>query len=258
MFTTSSSSHQENTTDTRDLRDSLNSSAPIAPSATSAPNPTSAPLDLRENHSPTGECADSATPDLKRHTNTNREMILTVATGGICLALSFVLSQIRLFSMPQGGSITPASMLPIFFFALCFGAKKGYAVAFLFSLLQLFGGYFVHPAQILLDYILAFTALGTAGLFAAPVAKRLAASNPLDRLKMVPFWRIILAVILSCALRCLGHVLAGVIFFAEYAGEQNVWAYSIAYNGSFIATEAGITCALLVGISAGLGILHKK
>lgn len=187
----------------------------------------------------------------------NREMILTVAMGGICLALSFVLSQIKLFNMPQGGTITPASMLPLIFFALCFGAPKAYCVAFLFSLLQLLGGYFVHPAQVLLDYILAFTALGTAGLFAAGKAKRLATNNALTRLKMVPFWRIILAVLLSCALRCACHVLAGVIFFAEYAGEQNVWIYSIAYNGSFIAVEAAITCALLVGISAGLGMLRR-
>ena len=187
----------------------------------------------------------------------NREMILTVAMGGICLALSFVLSQIKLFNMPQGGTITPASMLPLIFFALCFGAPKAYCVAFLFSLLQLLGGYFVHPAQVLLDYILAFTTLGTAGLFAAGKTKRLATTNALTRLKMVPFWRIILAVLLSCALRCACHVLAGVIFFAEYAGEQNVWIYSIAYNGSFIAVEAAITCTLLVGISAGLGMLRR-
>lgn len=208
---------------------------------------------------PNAERATSRGTELNRaqRSQRNREMILTVAMGGICLALSFVLSQIKLFNMPQGGTITPASMLPLIFFALCFGAPKAYCVAFLFSLLQLLGGYFVHPAQVLLDYILAFTALGTAGLFAAGKAKRLATTNALTRLKMVPFWRIILAVLLSCALRCACHVLAGVIFFAEYAGEQNVWIYSIAYNGSFIAVEAAITCALLVGISAGLGMLRR-
>ena len=53
--------------------------------------------------------------------NQRREMILAIATGGVCIALSFVLSQIKLFEMPQGGSVTPASMLPILFFCLCFG-----------------------------------------------------------------------------------------------------------------------------------------
>lgn len=235
----------------------------MSTTSSSSSNSTT-PQDSRAGQSasltaPNAERATSRGTELSRaqRSQRNREMILTVAMGGICLALSFVLSQIKLFNMPQGGTITPASMLPLIFFALCFGAPKAYCVAFLFSLLQLLGGYFVHPAQVLLDYILAFTALGTAGLFAAGKAKRLATTNALTRLKMVPFWRIILAVLLSCALRCACHVLAGVIFFAEYAGEQNVWIYSIAYNGSFIAAEAAITCALLVGISAGLGMLHR-
>lgn len=235
----------------------------MSTTSSSSSNSTT-PQDSRAGQSasltaPNTERATSRGTELSRaqRSQRNREMILTVAMGGICLALSFVLSQIKLFNMPQGGTITPASMLPLIFFALCFGAPKAYCVAFLFSLLQLLGGYFVHPAQVLLDYILAFTVLGTAGLFAAGKAKRLATTNALTRLKMVPFWRIILAVLLSCALRCACHVLAGVIFFAEYAGEQNVWIYSIAYNGSFIAVEAAITCALLVGISAGLGMLRR-
>ena len=235
----------------------------MSTTSSSSSNSTT-PQDSRAGQSasltaPNAERATSRGTEFSRaqRSQRNREMILTVAMGGICLALSFVLSQIKLFNMPQGGTITPASMLPLIFFALCFGAPKAYCVAFLFSLLQLLGGYFVHPAQVLLDYILAFTTLGTAGLFAAGKAKRLATTNALTRLKMVPFWRIILAVLLSCALRCACHVLAGVIFFAEYAGEQNVWIYSIAYNGSFIAVEAGITCALLVGISAGLGMLRR-
>ena len=82
-----------------------------------------------------------------------REMILSIACGGICLGLSFVLSQITLFKMPQGGSVTPASMLPILFFCLAFGAKKGFVVTFAFSLLQLIGGELVSFPQVMLDYI---------------------------------------------------------------------------------------------------------
>ena len=40
-----------------------------------------------------------------------------LANAAICMALSFVLSYIRLFKMPQGGSVTPASLLPILAFA---------------------------------------------------------------------------------------------------------------------------------------------
>ena len=94
--------------------------------------------------------------------NQRREMILAVATGGVCIALSYVLSLIKLFEMPQGGAVTPASMLPLLFFCLCFGAKKGFCATFGYSLLQLIGGYFMHPVQVLLDYTIAFTILGVA------------------------------------------------------------------------------------------------
>ncbi|MBP5571588.1 MAG: energy-coupled thiamine transporter ThiT [Bacteroidales bacterium] len=194
----------------------------------------------------------------KTQAKNNREMIMTVATGGICLAMSYALSLVKLFELPQGGTITPASMLPIIFFCLIFGAKKGFCVTFIYSLLQLIGGYFVHPAQVILDYTLAFTIIGVSGFFAASAKKRLEVKNPIRRLKLVPFWRIILAVVLAFALRCTCHVLSGVCFFAEYAGDKNVWVYSIVYNGSFLAVEAAITCIILVGVSVALGMVRLK
>ena len=97
----------------------------------------------------------------------NREMILSIATGGVCVALSYVLSLVKIYEMPQGGTITPASMLPIIFFCLCFGAKRGFCATFVYSLLQLIGGYLMNFPQVMLDYIIAFTAIGVAGFFAA-------------------------------------------------------------------------------------------
>ncbi|MBO4926771.1 MAG: energy-coupled thiamine transporter ThiT [Clostridiales bacterium] len=182
-------------------------------------------------------------------------MILAVATGGVCLALSYVLSLIKIYEMPQGGSVTPASMLPILFFCLCFGVKKGFCVTFAYSLLQLINGYFMHPAQVILDYTLAFTILGVAGFFAASEKKRLQTANPIRRLKLVPFWRIGSAVFLAFLLRFISHVLSGVIFYAEYAGDQNPWVYSILYNGSFLLVEAAITTVILIGVSVCLGLL---
>lgn len=191
----------------------------------------------------------------KKKSQSNREMILTVATGGLCLALSYVLSLIKLFEMPQGGSVTPASMLPIIFFCLCFGAKRGFCVTFAYSLLQLIGGYFMHPARVILDYTLAFTIIGVAGFFAASEKKRLEVKNPIKRLKLIPFWRIGLAVFFAFVLRCASHVLSGVIFYSEYAGDQNPWVYSILYNGTFLLVEAAITVVILFGISVALGLL---
>lgn len=103
--------------------------------------------------------------------NYDRENNLAVATGGICVAVAFVLSLITVYKMPQGGSVTPASMLPIIFFALCFGPAWGFGAAFIFSLLQMINGYFMMPVQVLLDYTLAFSLLGVAGFLAAPRAE---------------------------------------------------------------------------------------
>ena len=49
----------------------------------------------------------------------------TLAFGGMCVALSFILSYIKLFEMPQGGSITLVSMLPVILFAFVCGPTAG-------------------------------------------------------------------------------------------------------------------------------------
>ena len=106
----------------------------------------------------------------KQTTRSNRENILKISTGGICLALAFVLSQLKLFEMPMGGSVTPASTLPIIVYGVAFGPVWGFIIAFIFSLLQLIGGWLVTPFQVLLDYTIGYTALGFAGFAALKTA----------------------------------------------------------------------------------------
>jgi len=180
----------------------------------------------------------------------NREKIMAVAAGGICLALAEVLSLLKVFEMPQGGSVTPASMLPIILFALCFGPSWGLGVAFLYSILQAFiGGYILAPAQVLLDYTFAFTLLGTAGFFAAKKSSRIAETNILRRLHLIPYWKILLSTLLAIILRLFCSFLSGIIFYASYAPEgQAVWIYSLVYNASFLIPEAIITFAVLVAM----------
>ena len=180
--------------------------------------------------------------------NYDRENNLAVATGGICVAVAFDLSLITVYKMPQGGSVTPASMLPIIFFALCFGPAWGVGAAFIFSLLQMINGYFMMPVQVLLDYTLAFSLLGVAGFLAAPRAERIRIRSITGKLSLVSFRRMIIGVVAGIALRMICHVLSGVIFFAEYAGEQNPWVYSIVYNGSYLLPEAIITIAVLLSV----------
>lgn len=138
--------------------------------------------------------------------------------SALAAALTVALSYLRLWHMPQGGSITLENV-PLIILALRYGPKAGMGAGFVAGLIQLMlGGYVVHPAQALLDYPLAFGALGLAGWLRKPA------------------WG---GVILGSAARFICHVLSGVIFFASYAPEgTNVWIYSAAYNGSFMAPNA--------------------
>ena len=94
--------------------------------------------------------------------------------GALCVALSFVLSYIKLFSLPMGGSLTLCSMLPIAAYACVFGPAYGFAAGFAYSLLQIIqGAWVVHWAQFLLDYIFAFTCYGIPSLFPKKLIKGL-------------------------------------------------------------------------------------
>jgi len=80
-----------------------------------------------------------------------------MANAAICMALSFVLSYIRLFKMPQGGSITPASLLPILAFAYYHGSVPGLVVGIAYGFLQMIQDpWIVGAVQAALDYPLAF------------------------------------------------------------------------------------------------------
>ena len=188
-----------------------------------------------------------------------REKILAIAAGGICIAVAHALSLLKIFEMPQGGSVTPASMLPIVFFALCFGIGPGLAVAFIFSILQMLSWYMLHPAQVFLDYILAFSMLGLAGFFAPARALRENESNILNRLTLIPIYKIFIAVFIGVFCRLVCSVLSGVIFYASYAPEgQSALVYSFIYNGSFLLIEFIITVILLMSFLLVYGMIKTN
>jgi energy-coupled thiamine transporter ThiT len=84
----------------------------------------------------------------------------------VFVAVSVALSYVKVFSLPQGGSVTAGSMVPIIWLALRRGAKVGLLAAAIYGLVQLVVEPFIfHPAQVLVDYPLAFGALGLAGFF---------------------------------------------------------------------------------------------
>ncbi len=188
----------------------------------------------------------------------NREMILTIVTGGIALALAFVLSQIKLFELPNGGTVTPASILPIVIFAMAFGPGWGFVVAVIFSLLQLIGGWLVTPFQVLLDYTLGYSAYGLIGFAAQARAKRIAIRNPLKRFANAGLLRAIIFTVLAYVVRWFCSVLSGVIFYAEYAGDMNPWIYSMIYNGSFLSLDLLVLLVVMIILYVVLMKAYKK
>ncbi len=198
----------------------------------------------------------SSQNSLNPSTNQMRETILATAAGGMAIALSSVLSLVKLFAMPQGGSVTAASMLPILFVALAFGPAWGMGIGAVYGLLQfVIEPYSAHWASIILDYPLAFGLLGLAGFFALPKATRLEERQILRRLGGIHWPMVIVAVVTGMLGRTISHVISGIVFYASYAGDQNPLIYSLVYNLSYMVPEAVITLIILVPLAA---VFRKK
>ncbi len=196
-----------------------------------------------------------------------------LVTTSMLLAIAVILSVIKMFELPFGGTITPASMMPVVLIAYMYGTRWGLFSAFVYSILQLLTGMgtvsvFFLPGDsrmalgaavlvCLCDYILAFTVLGFAGVFKGRFKS--------DSLSLV------LGTVLVCILRYSLHVISGAVFFGTWAGwffsdstglsqisllkgfckwvMSNVSGnslsvlYSVIYNGSFMLPETVITAA---------------
>ena len=160
-----------------------------------------------------------------------------LANAAICMALSFVLSYIRLFKLPQGGSVTPASLLPILAFAYYYGSIPGLVVGIAYGFLQMIQDpWIVGAVQAALDYPLAFGCIAFAG-----------AAGTLQRKHN---WNELASWLGGAAAAGLGrficHVLSGVVFFAEYAEGSGLspMVYSLSYN-SFVFVDIAI-CLVVV------------
>lgn len=161
--------------------------------------------------------------------------------GAAMVALATVLSFIRVLTLPWGGSITLLSMLPIVVYSIRWGIRPGFVVSFAYSLVQFFQGVMdglfgwgLTPgmliASILMDYILAFTVLGIAGIF----RKKGTAGD-------------IAGIVLAVVLRFLFHFVSGVIIWHSFGdlwngfSTENQWLYSLLYNGAYMLPELILT-----------------
>jgi thiamine transporter len=144
----------------------------------------------------------------------------------VFVALATALSFVILFALPQGGSVTAGSMVPIFWLSLRRGPKIGLFSATVYGLVQLAVMPQVYfPVQVLLDYPLAFGVLGLAGFFQK---------------------RALVGVVVGIAGRFVFHTVSGAVFFAAFAPiGLNPWVYSAIYNGSYIGPEMGISLFMI-------------
>lgn len=163
--------------------------------------------------------------------------------SAIAMALALVTSMIKLFEMPLGGSVTLLSMLFIVLIGYWYGPKAGLMTGFAYGLLQ----FVIEPVfytipQLIVDYPLAFGALGLSGFF----------SGKKHGLQ--------LGYIAGILGRLVFAWLSGVIFFASYASSYNMSApvYSLLYNGSYIFAEGIITLIIISIPSVSKALTHVK
>ncbi|MGN0384093.1 MAG: energy-coupled thiamine transporter ThiT [Eubacterium sp.] len=171
---------------------------------------------------------------------TTKQLVVAAA----CMALAFVTSNLKVISMPMGGSVTLFSMMFITLIGYWYGLPAGIFSALAYGILQLIiDPYVLSLPQMIIDYPLAFGALGLSGVFSK--MKKVKTINIAGK-TIFTFGGLHLGYLLAVFGRFVFAVLSGVIFFAYYAPEGwNAWWYSIAYNGAYIGAEAIITLIVL-------------
>lgn len=155
-----------------------------------------------------------------------RQLVFCAAS----IALGTVLSNLKLFHFPTGGSVTMLSMLIVCLPGYWFGLGAGLMSGIAYGVLQLLiDPYVLFPAQLIVDYLLAFGALGLSGIFANSS------------------YGLIKGYLAGVAGRYFFAVISGCIFFGAYAWEGwSVLPYSLVYNGIYIFAEAAVTIVVLL------------
>ena len=153
--------------------------------------------------------------------------------SAMMIAIATVLSMLKIIHMPYGGSVTLASMLPIIIVSYRYGLVKGLLAGVVFGTVQqLLGlnnlnyvsGWYSVIAVIVLDYLLAYAALGFGGLFRGKFGSQSA--------------ELVLGGLLSCILRFVCHFVSG---FTVWAGwgvpSSGALIYSLSYNSTYMLPE---------------------
>ena len=167
----------------------------------------------------------------------NKLALRALGEGAIFVALAQILSYLKLFELPQGGSIVVA-MLPIFIYCARWGFGPGMLASFVYGLLQLLldGAYAWGWQSMLGDYVVAFTVLGAAGLFHKQKAG------------------LFIGIVVGSLARFLVHYVVGATVWASYMPEEffgmtmtSPWFYSALYNGSYMLADM-VLCLVIAAL----------
>ena len=157
--------------------------------------------------------------------------------GAIMVAVAQILSMIKLWEMPWGGSVTLA-MIPILLYAVRWGLTPGLLAAFVFGVLQFTfdGGFAIGWQSIIGDYLLAFAVLGLAGLMHGKKSG------------------IFIGTLIGGFARFLVHYVVGATVWAEYMPEEffgmsmhTPWFYSLLYNLAYMLPNI-VICLLVFAL----------
>jgi thiamine transporter len=167
--------------------------------------------------------------------------VRVLTEAALAIALAFVLGLIKVFQMPMGGSIS-LEMIPLILLALRQGPLVGIVAGAAYGLLDLaIEPFIVHPVQVLLDYPLAFGALGLAGFFQPTVRGA------------------ILGTVVAVLARFICHFISGVVYFASYAPEGwNVYIYSAAYNAAYLIPSLIIAVVVVLVLLRALEVAQPS
>lgn len=160
--------------------------------------------------------------------------VLMLCEGAIMVVLAQILGYIKLWQLPWGGSVC-LSMLPIICYACRWGVGPGLMSGFVLGTLQFMfdGGIALGWQSIIGDYLLAFTAVGVAGLFRGNV-----------------YWGSLLGGLARFGV----HYVVGATIWAEYMPEEffgmtmtTPWLYSMLYNGAYMVPDT-VLCLLVFAL----------
>ncbi len=163
--------------------------------------------------------------------------MLPYVEGALVIAMAVILGMIRIYKLPWGGSITLLSMLPISLYSIKYGIRKGLEISFIFALFQFIQGisdglfaWGLTPVMLIscifLDYILAYTIIGIAGIF---------------RNKGAVGW--ISGTVIALIIRFFCHFISGAVIFKSFGklwdgfSTDNTYLYSLVYNGAYMLPE---------------------